>query len=294
MKTQWILLTRAFKESFKNLWRNLSLTVATITVITIITLIFNILFTINLSAKTSLEELGKKVDMIVYLKDNLEYNTIKSMIEDIEKVDGVEEVKYTSKKDAITQISEKYPNIKEFFEKYEVENPLPESLTIKTSHPSNQKEVSDFLSESRHQSMLRTDTETDEPNLLSGVTLALQEVTNITEKILYFVLAALLIGSTLIVSNAIKLTIYARKKEIGIMKLVGASRFSIKAPFILEGIWYFAIAILINGLIWDLAVNPFALATETGKPAILLIELGIGVLIAITSSTLASVKHLNA
>lgn len=288
-----ILFRRAFKDSFVNLWRNKVLSIATITVISVIALIFNVLFAINMGAKGLIVELNKKVDIILYLKDNTEYHTIKNILEDINKIEGVIETKYISKKEAITKLSENYPDIDKFFEKFEVKNPLPESITVKTESPEYNKRVLKFIEESRYQDNFDNKI-ANEDGIISEVTKVLKDTADKTEKILYFIFFVFIAGGILIIWNAVKLTIYARRKEIEIMKLVGVSRFFIKLPFALEGIWCFTIAILINLVLFGPATSIFTPVTQSAKTLVIISEIGAGIIISIISSFLASTKHLNA
>lgn len=289
-----ILFGRAFKESFVNLWRNKVLSLAAITVITIIAMIFNILLAINTSAKKSLEEFGQKVDMILYLKNDIEYHNVKNILDDLMKVEGVTDAKYTSKKEAMEKLAGKYPKLTDFFSKFEVENPLPASINIKTKHPSNSTNILKFIEKSRYADLFEQNEKTDETRFISGVASNLKKITETTERILYFMLVAFVIGGTLIIFNAIKLTVYARRKEIEVMKLVGASRFLIKLPFVLEGIWCFTIAVIINFALWDIIVSEFEFTEPSIKFYALAFELIAGIIIAAISGTLASTKHLNA
>lgn len=246
-----------------------------------------------MGAKGLITELNQKVDIILYLKDNTEYHTIKNILEDINKIGGVIETKYTSKKEAMTKLSENYPEIDKFFEKFEVTNPLPESITVKTESPEYNQRVLDFIEDSRYQDNFNKEI-AGENSIISEVTRVLKDTADRTEKILYFVLFVFVVGGILIIFNAIKLTIYARRKEIEIMKLVGVSRFFIKLPFALEGMWCFIAAILINLALFDTVTSIFTPVTQSAKALVIVSEIGAGIIISITSSFLASTKHLNA
>ena len=130
-----VLFKRALSLSLRNIWRNKILSIATIFVIGTIIFIFNIILAINFITNQALEDLNQKIDITVYLKETTDYSTAIEISENLENLEGVIEVNYNSKEDALIQIKESHPNISIAFEKYDLGNPLPASLNISTSHP---------------------------------------------------------------------------------------------------------------------------------------------------------------
>lgn len=204
------------------------------------------------------------------------------------------DAKYTSQKEALQTLSASYPDIDAFFEKFEIENPLPASINVKTTSPAVHNKVQKFIDESRYHDLFGENIATKEHSFMGDVTDNLKRISQMADRILYLVILVAFIGGTLIIGSAIKLTIYARRKEIKIMKLFGVHRTFIRLPYILEGIWYVVIAMLINLAFYLVLAEKLDLVIEVYNYRLFFSELVAGIIIANISSFLASSKHLNA
>ena len=242
------LLKRAFELGANNIWRNKLLSIATIFVMGIIIFIFNIILAVNFIAQDALTDLSKKVDVIVYLKDSTNYAQSEEIAADIRELEGVENVIYTSKNDALNQIKSSHPSLSLAFEKYKLGNPLPASLNVSTSHPKYHQGIINFLSQDRYQALLSNFSANSGENndIISGVSKNLLTVTNFTQQVIFWLITIFIIGGALVILNALQITIFSRKKEIEVMKLVGASYWFIRLPFIIESIIYGILAILLS------------------------------------------------
>ncbi len=238
---------KALRLSVSNMWRNKFLSIATIFVMGILIFIFNIIIGVNYVAKSALNDLTRKVDIVIYLKDNTEYYQIQQITNELNKLDGVLEVSYTSKSDALEIVSKTHPKTAEFLARYGVDNPLPASINVRTERPELHIMVQQFLNQEKYRHMLAnivTNTES-QSSASNAVTKNLISLSNATNQIIFWVFVVFITGSVLIVSNAIQLTIYTRQREIYIMRLVGATRSFIQLPFLFEGLFYGLIAMLL-------------------------------------------------
>src|SRR3989338_4839824 len=145
-----LLLKRSFKLGLINIWRNKVLSLATIFVIATILFIFNIILAVNFIAQDAISDLNKKIDITVYLKESTEFEQVDYLTKKIATLEGVENVTYTSKKDALDQIKTTHPDLSLAFEKYNLGNPLPASLNITTSHPKYHLPIADFLNQDKY------------------------------------------------------------------------------------------------------------------------------------------------
>lgn len=297
------LLERSLIASFKNLWRNRVLTLTTIFVTATIIFIFNIILAVNFIAQDALNDLNKKIDVIVYIKESSEYPQIQKIINDLERIDGIEEVKYTSKEEALAQLKTSHPDISLAFEKYELGNPLPASLNIKTISPEYHVLIGNFLAQDRYQAYLSnvtTDESGEDSAIISSVSKNLVEVNNFTKKVIFWLIITFILGGALIILNALQITIFSRKKEINIMKLVGASHWFIRSPFIIEAVIYGALAVALSFvMLVVLAQNIAIQGTElwnyyTGINflTIFLIEAFVTISLSISSSVIAIHEYL--
>lgn len=229
------MFIRSLKLTFSNLWRNKFLTSATIIVIGLILFIFNIILTINFLAHSSLQDLGQKVDIIVYLQDNADFLRVNQLMTYLAELPEIQEVNYTSKEAALQSFLEKYPEKSDPFTKYGIPNPLPSNLQIITKTPEDHEKILNLLNQSEYQDLL-LEVESNLEN--QKIVQKLIQIGNSTKHLIWGVILAFMIGSLLIIMNAIHLTIYTRKKEIQIMHLVGADLGFIRLPFLLEGAFY--------------------------------------------------------
>lgn len=242
------LIKRGLSLAISNVWRNKFLSVATIFVIAVILLIFNTILLVNFIARDAISDLNKKIDIVAYLKESTTYEQSVSIINDLKGVEGVESAIYFSKDDALKQINKLHPDISTAFEKYNLGNPLPASINIKTTDPKYYENVTEFLSQEKYKPYLSTleSATSENTSLVTSAAQNLMKITNFAGQIIFWLITIFIIGGALIILNAIQITIFNRKKEIEVMKLVGASHSFIRLPFILESIIYGILAIILS------------------------------------------------
>jgi len=299
------LFTKGLKISLINIWRNKALSIASIFVIGTIIFIFNIILTINFITNEALSDLNKKVDLIVYLKESTDYSQAQDLIDKIKTQDGVEDAIYTSKENALKQLKTTHPNLALAFEKYNLDNPLPASINIKTLHPQYHEEISNFLNQEKQLKYISnqlSDQNTEQNNIISSVSKNLYKLNNFANQIIFWLVITFIIGGTLIMLNALHITIFNRKTEISIMKLVGASHWFIKLPFILESIIYGILAIILSFIMLSVLSKKIQIQESSIWTyykniefySIFFLELTFTVIISIISSIIAVHDHLRA
>ncbi|MBN1494531.1 ABC transporter permease [Candidatus Peregrinibacteria bacterium] len=293
---------RALDLSFSNMWRNKYLTIATVLVMGILIFIFNIMLAVNYVAKSALDELTQKVDIVVYLKDSSEYYQVQEMINDLKKLEGVTGVSYRSKTEALEIVSKTHPKTAEFLERYGVENPLPPSINVTTEKPELHIAVQQFLNQEKYRHMLAnivSDAE-KQSSATEVVTKNLINLSNATNQIIFWVFVIFITGSILIISNAIQLTIYSRQKEIYIMRLVGATKNFIRLPFLFEGMFYGMFAMIVAFLLIIIMATQIQIAqisivqylNKIPLAAVFMLELGASIVIGIICSFIAVYRYL--
>lgn len=289
------LIERAFKLSISNIWRNKFLSLATVFVIGTTIFIFNVILAINFIAQDALSDLSKKIDVVVYLKETTTFTDAQNLQNEILKLDGVENVSYTSKEDALNQIKTTHPNISLAFEKYQLGNPLPASLNITTINPQYHSSIAQVLAQDQYQiflSSIVTNNSSTNNAIITSVSENLLKVSDFTYQIIFWLIVVFIIGGALIILNAIQITIFSRKKEINVMKLVGASYWFIRLPFIIESIIYGVLAVILGFLMLTLLSKNIALF-EIDFTLIFIAELIATVLLSILSAMLAVHEHLH-
>jgi len=242
------LFQKSFKLSLSNIWRNKALSLATIFVTGTILFIFNIILAINFITQNALTDLNKKVDITVYLKETTTEEQAQGIIHDLKSIKEIADVNYTSKSQALDQIKTTHPELSLSFEKYNLGNPLPASLNITTISPKYHQAVADFLAQDKYQLYLSnviTNNSSDN-KIITSVSKNLIKLSDFTHQVIFWLILTFVLGGALIILNALQITIFTRKHEISVMKLVGASHWFIRSPFIIESIIYGVLAVILS------------------------------------------------
>ena len=217
---------RGIRDSFKSVFRNFSLSIATIacTTITLILVSVSILATYNV--KHISENLEEELTIVVYLKKGTTDEQVETLNKEFLQMKNVEEVDF---KDA----DEWKLDMKEFSETYSAaleyldENPLLDSFVVRV------KDVSDLKGTTEE---IRKFEFVDSANYGEGMAETIITALRVIQRLTIAIVIALLFVTAFLISDTIKLTIFSRRNEIEIMRLVGASNSTIKLPFIFEGL----------------------------------------------------------
>lgn len=218
-------LKRGIRDAFKSVVRNFSLSLAAVACTTITLILVSIAIIATYNVKNISKNLEKELTIVVYLKKVTPDTEIEKLKTSFLQIQNVEDVTF---KDA----DEWKLDMKEFSETYSAaldyleENPLLDSFVVKV------KDVSD-LSETAKQ--IRESEFVESADYGEGMAETVVAALNIIQKVTIVIVIALIFVTAFLISNTIKLTIFSRKSEIEIMRLVGASNSAIKLPFIFEG-----------------------------------------------------------
>lgn len=290
------LLRKGIHLSFINLWRNKFLSLATIFVMGIIILIFNVILGINSIATESLENLSKKIDIVVYIKETSDFSDTQSFIEEISAYPEVTNVEYTSKDDAISQLKITHPDITLAFEKYELENPLPSSINITTKNPEDHEAIATQIKQSRSRGLISSITTNEDSStgnsILTSVSKNLIQLSTFTKQIIFWLILTFIVGGILITVNALQITIFSRRKEIGVMKLVGASYWFIRLPFIVEAVIYGLLSVILSFIMLYALSQNLPVPINANWVSIFFIELGAATALSVFSSMVAVHEYL--
>lgn len=283
-------LQRSFQLAIQNLWRNKLVTGATILIMTLILLIFNIIFTVNVIARDAITELKSKVDLILYLKDDTDPLIANRLIKELEAFPETKTITYTSKDQALAGLLDKYSADLNPFTDTNLDNPLPANIQIITEKPEDHEVILTYLEQANYENLVM-DVESNRENQQIATTLL--KVTRFSEKLLLGIIVTFIIGSLLIIANAITMTIFHRKKEIQIMQIVGANLNFIRAPFLIEGAFYGILSVFLSmglllGFIQSIDLSQITFLTGNLNYTLLFItQILIGAIIGMASSHFA-------
>lgn len=212
----------------------------------LILFIFNVILVLNMLTQSSLDDLGRKVDLILYLNDDATLTQTTQLMDELQSHSEVLEVTYTSKEDALKQFLDLYPDKANPFTQYAIENPLPANIRVVTERPDEHSALLTELQSSSYAPLLLN---TESSNENQVIVERLLKATRFTQKLIVGVVVTFILGSLLMILNAIHLSIFTRKREIQIMQLVGANPSTIYGPFVVEGLLYSAMAVLFSSIL---------------------------------------------
>ena len=229
-------------EGFRNTFKNKKSTFSAMLVMCISMLIFGFFFIVGENVNHIMQTVENAQAMQVFIKLDATEKEIQTMGEELKAIEGISKVEFLSKEDGFAEYKEKYGDKSYLIDPYE--EVIPDSYIInfnqvleKVNQLENVKEISSA----------------------NEVMDKLVKVTNGIRMVTIVILAGLVIGAIFIIANTIKLSVYARRKEISIMKYVGATNSFIRWPFIVEGmligILSAGISILIVGGLYRMVAN---------------------------------------
>jgi cell division transport system permease protein len=214
-----------FREALLSFRRSTLMSMATILSITTILIIVGVFLLISINSSLFLKNIESQLEIIVYLEDNISQAEINNLKSNIASIDGIKEVKFVSKEEAYQRLLKDLGEQKDILSAIE-KNPLPASLEIQVKDPKVIEQIANRIAEFKKVEEVEYGRELAEKLL---------NFTYVFRRAGMLVLALLVFASILIISNIIKITVYARRNEIEIMSLSGATSWFIKWPFIIEG-----------------------------------------------------------
>ncbi|MBU0722302.1 ABC transporter permease [Patescibacteria group bacterium] len=226
---------RVIKFSLQDIVRNIWLSIITIIIITLALFSVNLLLAVNILTTATVSSVKEKVDISLYLKSDAQENLILALKSEISNLDSVKQIDYISKQAAIESFREKHKNNPEILQALlELgKNPLSPSLIIKPKDINNYDELIVSLNKINN-NIIESRNFDDHKAILA-------KINNIAEKANQaglFVSSLFILITILVVYNAVCVAIFTHKREIGIMKLVGASTWFIRAPYLISGMIY--------------------------------------------------------
>lgn len=222
-------LKRYFRDAFKSVIRNFSLSLASISCITITLIVVSFSIILSYNVENFAESIRKDVTMVIFLKSDANENDANEIKKVIESTGNVESLTFKSKQQSAEETAKGNEIFKSIVETWTDEtNPLLDSFELKVRNVDKIKETAKVIKSQEKVSTV---------NYGEDMVDQLITVFNVIKKISIGAVVALIIVTAFLIANTIKLAIYSRKREIEIMRLVGSSNISIKIPFIIEGLF---------------------------------------------------------
>ncbi len=215
------------KEVYISFKRNLWMTIASIFTVILSLFILGFFSMVVFNLNKLADTLESQVQISVYLKDGLNEAAISDTEKKLKNINGIQSVVYTSSDEAMQKFRERLGDQQFLLDSLGDSNPLPNSFALTVSSPD---EVANAAKTAQEFDTVESTTYSQD---------IINHLFNLTHliRIIGIALIILLVGAAIfIISNTIRLTVFARRKEIAIMKYVGATDWFIRWPFLLEGI----------------------------------------------------------
>ena len=235
-------------EGFSNVFKNKKSTGASLMIMCATMIIFGVFLILGENINHFVEEVESEQGIQVFVKNEATQEQIEQLGENIRRIGGVSTTEFVSKEEALNQMKERFGDKQDLLEGYEGENNIFTASYVVTLTDLNmskdvQNQILTFDNVKKITS--KDETVTTLIDLANGIKI----VTGV-------ILVLLVVISIFIIANTIKLTVHARRKEISIMKYVGATNGFIRWPFIVEGmiigILASSISIIIVGVAYTL------------------------------------------
>jgi cell division transport system permease protein len=223
----WSSLRYLSRQGMHNLSKNRLMTLAGIGVLTACLVITGAatLFTANVNSLV--DYLGSQNETVVYMDPNADDATVTAAYDSIMAVPGVASADFISKEDVLDTYRSYMDDYASLWDEFEQDNPFKANYSVVVSDLDNIQAISDQLSQ------IDGVVKVSAPVEMSSIFVKVQHVVMTAGYILVLVLG---IVSLVVISNTIRLSVYARRKEINIMKYVGATNSFIRWPFFVEGV----------------------------------------------------------
>ncbi|MEC0183455.1 permease-like cell division protein FtsX [Paenibacillus peoriae] len=296
---------RHMREGFKNIFRNGWMSVASITSIIVSLLILGVFIMLVLNVNSLADQADSQVEVNVFLELNVDQSMRETLQKEIAAMPEISKTSFVTKAQGLEELrkdlGESGKDLLEGFDKDS--NPLPDKIVVEVIEPTTVPFVAEKIE--------KLNTLHPEKPILKvrygkGTVETLFTITKLIRNVGFIFVAGLGIMSMFLISNTIRVTILARRREISIMKLVGATNFFIRWPFFIEGALIGLIGSLLTvGILFtgyqrlltavqgDIALNMLKLMPLEGiwiqLSALLVI---LGMLVGIIGSTLSMRKFL--
>jgi len=230
---------RIWRAGFKNIFRNAWLSTAATAIMVVTILIMTFFAFSSIFVRTQLAQVRSKIDLSIFLSDDATKNQIEVLQSKITGIVNVTSVNYISKLDAL----EKLKNSSTEGEKLaksaqEIGNPLPASFEVKLNNIDQINSTNGDI-KNLEEATIITDTSLDNrDDNRQGVVENVISISNSVSRIGAILSIVSLVIALLIIFNTIRMAIFTRREEVEIMKLVGATKWFIRGPFLVEGTLY--------------------------------------------------------
>ena len=295
------------REAFIGFKRNLSTAIGSIITIFLSLLMIGLFLVGGLIVNNIVSNVESEVMITCYVADGTQEADVKKLMNEVSNIDEVEDVTFTTKDQALEKFRNSMSSSPEIVEQLDGQNPLPASVNVELKKPQDVNNVATQINKSENFKKIADNPNNPEESLKYGQKTVDQlfALTNVLRIVGIAIIALLIFIAMIFINNTIRLAILARRKEIAIMRLVGASNGFIRGPFFMESALHSLIGTLAAVLIMEV-LRSFALPAMVNALAWLPVDLSLatfliiygilivaGLIIGLIGSALAMRRYLN-
>jgi cell division transport system permease protein len=296
-------MTTGMVNFLRNAW--LAIAAMAVMVITLSIILFSLIA--NATFINTIDQITSRIDVSAFLKDGVPQAQVDTFIQQTKALSNVKSTNYVSKEEALSKYKQDNVNNPELLNAIsQTDNPLPATLQIKPKDLNKLEEIRLFLNKPESQQLVAdVSYKNDRKEAIDKITSA----TNLLQRAGVIAVVVFAIISVLIIFNTIQMAIFNRRDELTIMRLLGASTWYIRGPFVVESIIYGVLSALISTFL----INSLFVASSSALQAtslglldinyaatyfrdhfwsLLTLQLGIGILIGAVSSVVATRRYL--
>ncbi len=301
-----ITLGRIFQAGFRNFLRNAWLSTAATAVMVVTLTIMSTSFIANMALNSTIHGIVNKIDVSIYLNDQTTITQVQDLQKKLSQVNNVASVQYVSKSEALKRYREQNKSNQTLLQAItEADNPLPASFEVKAKDPNKLEPVVAFVQRSDVKPLLDPATPISYQGNHKKTIDRIIQVSGFIKRVGLLASLIFITISVLIIFNTIRMAIFSRREEIEIMKLIGATNWFIRGPFLCEATFYGLIAAIValaltygfisvggSKIASYIDFNSTLSFLRNNVLVIALIELVTGMIIGTASSLLAMVRYL--
>lgn len=215
------------REVIHSLRRNNWMSVASVGTVAVSLFIFGMFLMLVMNLNKMVDAMESQVQINVYLEDDFSREDARSLEADLKNMQGIEKVTFVPKEEAMEKFKERLGDQKTLLDALEDTNPLPDSFEVTVLQPEMVKTAAENIEKFEGVNSAKYGQDVMEH---------LFDITRLIRIFGFALMMVLALATLFIISNTIRLTVFARRKEIAIMKYVGATDWFIRWPFVLEGV----------------------------------------------------------
>jgi cell division transport system permease protein len=237
-------LFRIIKFAIQGFFRNFWLSVVTITMMLMAIFSVTLLLGMDYIRQATINGVEQKVDILISMKPDIDKDKVETIVNDLEGIPEVKDVRIiTPEENKIlfeqSNLDDKTKDALSIFD--EDENPFSYSLAIQANSLDQYPAISEFIKQDKYITWVEDSTFRDYETFVEKI----NNVAKMVNKYSWYVIIIFSLISIIVIFNTIRISVYTRKNEITIMKLVGAGNWFVRMPFLLESVFYALSAVLI-------------------------------------------------